>query len=132
MIRNPTTKLQPFLFPGMNVEQLKSLAKILSTADPKQRTQLKKEASDKRRIHALEQERKRKEELAAKRQEAVTRRSQLAQENMFLRNLTKEVQYKFTDEQDFQKMLDRFLPRLQAGERYLINNGETWYTLSLA
>lgn len=132
MIRNPTTKLQPFLFPGMNVEQLKSLAKILSTADPKQRTQLKKEAGDKRRIHALEQERKRKEELAAKRQEAVTRRSQLAQENMFLRNLAKEVQYKFTDEQDFQKMLDRFLPRLQAGERFLIIVGETWYTLSLA
>ena len=48
MIRNPTSKLQPFLFPGMDVEQLKSLAKVLSTADTKQRSQLKNDASKKR------------------------------------------------------------------------------------
>ena len=29
-------------------------------------------------------------------------------------------------------MLDRYLVRLQAGERFLIIVGETWYTLSLA
>ena len=135
MLSKPSTKLQPFIFPGMNVEQLKFLTKVLSTTNPKQRTQLKKEASEKRRIHALAEERKRKEALAVKRQEAVTIRNQLAQdrqENTFLQGLAEEVQYNFTDEHDFQKMLDRFLPRLQAGERFLINVGETWFTLSLA
>ena len=44
MLAYPSTKLQPFLFPGMTVDQLKSLAKVLSTAEPKQRSQLKKEA----------------------------------------------------------------------------------------
>ena len=48
MLKNPTAKLQAFIYPGMNVEQLKTLAKVLSTADPKQRTQLKKDASKKR------------------------------------------------------------------------------------
>ena len=75
MLTNPSNKLAPYIFPGMNVEQLKSLAKVLSTANPKQRTQLKKDAGDKRRNHALEQEQKRKEALAAKRQEAVARRN---------------------------------------------------------
>ena len=135
MLANPSRKLQPFMFPGMTIDQLKSLAKVLSTADPKQRTQIKKEAGDKRRAFALEQEQKRKDELAAKRQEAIARRTQsriLAQENTFMRGLAEEIQYNFTDEHDFQKMLDRYLPRLQAGERFLINVGETWFTLSLA
>ena len=48
MLKNPTAKLQAFIYPGMNVEQLKYLAKVLSTADPKQRTQLKKDATKKR------------------------------------------------------------------------------------
>ena len=132
MLTNPSNKLAPYIFPGMNVEQLKSLAKVLSTANPKQRTQLKKDAGDKRRNHALEQEQKRKEALAAKRQEAVARRNLLFQENSFFRGLAEEVKYIFTDEHDFQKMLDRYLPRLQAGERFLINAGDVWYTLSLA
>ena len=132
MMRNPTLKLQPFLHPEMKALDIKMLVKTLETTDPKQRSQLKKEAGDKRRIHALEQERKRKEEIATKRQEAVTRRTQLAQEKLFLHNLAEEVEYNFADENDFQRMLNRYLPRLQAGERFLIKVGETWYTLSLA
>ena len=135
MLANPSNKLQPFVFPGMSVDQLKSLAKVLLTSDPRQRSQLKKDASDRQRRHALEQEQKRKEALAVKRQEAVARRNQIAQENTFLRGLAEEVKYNFTDENDFQKMLDRYLPRLQTGERFLIKVGgwlETWFTLSLA
>ena len=63
MLANPSSKLQPFLFPGMNVEQLKSLAKVLTKADPKQRTQLKKDASKKRQ-EAKEQTEQRKLMLA--------------------------------------------------------------------
>lgn len=132
MLLSPSAKLQPFLFPGMNVDQLKSLAKVLMKSDPRLRSQLKKEAGDRRRLYAFEQELKRKETLATKRLEAVTRRNQIAQENTFLRGLAAEMQYNFTDEHDFQKMLDRYLVRLQAGERFLISVGETWYTLSLA
>ena len=104
MMRNPTLKLQPFLHPEMKALDIKMLVKTLETTDPKQRSQLKKEASDKRRIHALEQERKRKEEIATKRQEAVARRNQLAQENIFFRGLVEEVEYNFADENDFQRM----------------------------
>ena len=104
MLKTPTAKLQAFIYPKMSETDLKTLVKTLETADPKQRSQLKKEAGDKRRIHALEQERKRKEEIATKRQEAVARRNQLAQENIFFRGLVEEVEYNFADENDFQRM----------------------------
>ena len=42
MLQNPSSKLLQFIYPDMKVEDLKALAKILSTSDPKQRTQLKK------------------------------------------------------------------------------------------
>ena len=132
MLKTPTSKLQRFIYPKMSETDLKILVKTLETADTNQKNAVKKDAGDKRRIHALEQERKRKEELATKRQEAVMRRTQLAQEKLFLHNLAEEVQYNFADENDFQKMLDRYLSRLQAGERFVINVGEVWYTLSLA
>ena len=122
MLTNPTAKLQAFIYPKMSETNLKTLVKTLETADIIQKNAMKKEASDKRRIHALDQERKRKEELSTKRQEAVMRRTQLAQEKLFLHNLAEEVQYNFADENDFQKMLIRYLPRLQAGERFIIRN----------
>ena len=131
MLTNPTVKLQAFIYPKMSETNLKTLVKTLETADVNQKNAMKKEASDKRRIHTLEQERKRKEKLVARRQEAVMKRTQLAQEKLFLNNLAEEVEYNFADENDFQRMLNRYLPRLQAGERFLIKVGETWYTLSL-
>ena len=104
MLKTPTSKLQRFIYPKMSETDLKILVKTLETADTNQKNALKEEASDKRRIHALEQERKRKEEIATKRQEAVTRRNQLAQENIFFRGLVEEVEYNFADENDFQRM----------------------------
>ena len=104
MLRNPTSKLQAFIYPKTSETDLKTLVKTLETADTNKKNTLKKEASDKRRIHALEAELKRKEELATNRQEAVTRRNQLAQENIFFRGLVEEVEYNFADENDFQRM----------------------------
>jgi len=118
MLTNPTAKLQAFIYPKMSETNLKTLVKTLETADIIQKNAMKKEASDKRRIHALDQERKRKEELSTKRQEAVMRRTQLAQEKLFLHNLAEEVQYNFADENDFKKMLIRYLRRSRQENRY--------------
>jgi len=131
ILKNPTTKFQPFMYPKMTAGELKTLVKKLQRADTRQRTQLKTDAAEKRRIHALEQERKRKEALAAKRQEAAARRHQTAQEQAFLKGLIEKVHYRFTDESDFQKLLNRYLPRLQLGERFLLKTDDQWYTLSL-
>ena len=132
MLRNPTSKLQAFIYPKTSETDLKTLVKTLETADTNKKNELKKEAATKRLKAKEEAELKRKGELATKRQEAVAKRTQLAQENLFFRGLAEEVQYNFVDENDFQKMLDRYLSRLQAGERFVINVGEVWYTLSLA
>ena len=87
MLKNPSNKLAPYLFPGMDVKELKTLANILSTADPKTRTELKKNAFKKRQ-EAQESARQKKLMLAdierSARRLARTRKFEEPSKNTFI------------------------------------------------
>ena len=48
MLKNPTSKLQAFVYPKMSETDLKSLVKTLETADTKKKNELKKYSATKR------------------------------------------------------------------------------------
>ena len=84
-----------------------------------------------RRQATLERFQERREEDLARRQRKLEDRRNHRGEQRFFNGQADEVHYTFRDAEHLLSTLERYLPRLQNGERFLLKFGDKFFTLSL-
>ena len=57
-------------------------------------------------------------------------RRNLMSERRFLNGETDEANYKMSTLDQIQRMLDRYLPLLEQGQKFILNNGDRYFTLT--
>ena len=128
ILNNPGRKLNPYIYPGMNDKQVRTLVTELNNADVQKKSTMRREAKEKRRFYFEEEERKKRDEEKKQREARAKKR----EEKAFLAGQKSKVTYFLEDLNDISVMLNTYLPAIQRGEKFLILVGDVFYTLSLS